>query len=66
MQAHAVIFASPEHNYKVSAALKNAYDWISFTHDPKIVSPIREKAAALIVCCLSDGLKTQEHFRRIC
>lgn len=65
-QAHAVIFASPEHNTKVSAALKNAYDWISFTHNLEIAPPIRGKPAALIVSSLSGGIKTQEHFRRIC
>lgn len=65
-QANAVLFASPEHNAKVSAVLKNTYDWISFTPNLQVAPPIREKPAALMVCSLSGGLKTQEHFRRIC
>jgi NAD(P)H-dependent FMN reductase len=34
MKADAVLFAIPEYNYLVSAALKNAYDWLSMSVDP--------------------------------
>jgi chromate reductase len=29
--SHGILFSVAEHNGKVSAVLKNAYDWISFT-----------------------------------
>jgi NAD(P)H-dependent FMN reductase len=56
--ADGIIFASPNHYDKVSAAFKNAYDWISFTQNPQMPSPIREKPAAFMVCSLGDGHKT--------
>ena len=34
IKADAVLFAIPEYNYRVSAALKNAYDWLSMSVDP--------------------------------
>lgn len=34
IKADAVLFAIPEYNYRVSAPLKNAYDWLSISTDP--------------------------------
>jgi len=34
IKADAVLFAIPEYNYRVSAPLKNCYDWLSISTDP--------------------------------
>ena len=51
-------------NNKISAALKNAYDWLSFAADGK--SPIKAKPAGIISAGVNGGQKGQEHFKRVC
>ena len=51
-------------NNKVSSALKNAYDWLSFAADGN--SPIKEKATGIISAGMNGGSKGQEHFKRVC
>ena len=42
IKADAVLFAIPEYNFRVSAALKNAYDWLSMSVDPaNIPAPMK-------------------------
>lgn len=63
--ADAFIFASPEYNYSISGAMKNAIDWAS-RRGPDELPPINDKPAAL----LSGGgrfgaLRSQLHLREI-
>lgn len=61
----AVIFCTPEHNLKISAALKNAYDWISFTDNPKNAPPARNLIAGAITCSYTGGERAVEHLKRV-
>jgi NAD(P)H-dependent FMN reductase len=44
----ALLFVSPEFFGKVSPALKNAYDWLSYSPDLQHPSPVRSMPAAYI------------------
>ena len=42
IKADAVLFAIPEYNFRVSAPLKNAYDWLSMSTNPaNIPAPMK-------------------------
>jgi len=66
---HGLIIAAPEYNSSVSAALKNALDWISRTEsdDEKPLSALSGKTAA--ICAASPGglggLRGLVHLRAI-
>ncbi len=67
IKADAVLFALPEYNFRVSAALKNAYDWFSISVDPaNIPSPMKGKPAGMIGAGLNGGNQAQDHFVQIC
>jgi chromate reductase len=60
--ADAVLFATPEYNYSVTAALKNALDWCSRT--PNVFN---DKPAAVIGAGGGAGTAlSQAHLRQIC
>lgn len=60
-KANAFIFATPEYNYSMSAATKNAIDWASRSADGNL---LRDKAAAVMGAGGGAGsLRAQEHFR---
>lgn len=62
-----MLFAIPEYNYRVSAPLKNAYDWLSMSVDPQnSPSPMKEKVAGMIGAGLNGANQAQEHFVQIC
>lgn len=63
--ADAILVATPEHNYKISAALKNAYDWLSFTDNLEIAPPVKFIPAAIMACSLTGGEKAAEHMVRV-
>lgn len=48
MNADALLFTSPEFFGKVSPAMKNAYDWLSYSPNLENPSPVRKMPAALI------------------
>lgn len=59
--AEALLFAVPENNWSVSAAMKNAFDWAS-----RGPSPLDRKPAAIMGTGGKGGtLKAQTHFRQI-
>ncbi|KAK7314169.1 hypothetical protein VNO77_39381 [Canavalia gladiata] len=62
LQAHSVLFASPEYNYSISALLKNAIDWAS--RPPNVWAG---KAAAIVSTAYDDfgGGRAQYHLRQI-
>ncbi|KAL2979551.1 hypothetical protein AAZX31_13G178500 [Glycine max] len=62
LQAHSVLFASPEYNYSLTAPLKNAIDWAS--RPPNVWAG---KAAAIISAGYDDfgGGRAQYHLRQI-
>jgi len=67
VKADAVLFAIPEYNFRVSAPLKNAYDWLSMSVDPaNHPSPLKEKVAGMIGAGLNGGNQAQDHFVQIC
>ena len=60
--ADGIVFATPEYNYSVTGALKNAIDWLS--RGPS--SPIDFKRAAIIGAGGGGGtLRSQEHLREM-
>ncbi|MGO4852371.1 NADPH-dependent FMN reductase [Phaeovulum sp. W22_SRMD_FR3] len=61
--ADAIIIASPEYNYSVPGALKNAIDWVS--RDPR--KPFAGKPVLLLSASTSmlGGVRMQYHLRQI-
>lgn len=61
--ADAVIFATPEYNYSITGALKNAIDWLS-REQPQ---PFNEKPAAIMSASMGflGGVRAQYHLRQI-
>jgi chromate reductase len=62
-QADALVLASPEFNYSVTAVMKNAIDWLSI--HPQ--APLRDKPVALMSASPSafGGGRAQYHLREI-
>lgn len=62
-ESDAVLFATPEYNYSVSAPLKNAFDWIS--RPPS--QPLVNKPVALISASAGPlgGVRAQYHLRHM-
>jgi chromate reductase len=62
--ADAILFATPEFNYSVSAPLKNAIDWGSRVPEP----PYNGKPAAMISASVAPvgGVRAQYHLRHMC
>ncbi|WFE69520.1 NAD(P)H-dependent oxidoreductase [Thiomicrospira sp. R3] len=62
-QADALVLASPEFNYSVTAVMKNAIDWLSVHPD----APLRAKPVALMSASPSafGGGRAQYHLREI-
>lgn len=62
-QADALLFATPEYNYSISGALKNAIDWVS-RENP---NPFNGKPAAIMSASMSmlGGVRAQYHLRQI-
>lgn len=62
-QAQALVLASPEFNYSVTAAMKNAIDWLSIHPD----APLKHKPTALLSASPSalGGARAQYHLRQI-
>lgn len=62
LQAHSVLFASPEYNYSLTAPLKNAIDWAS--RPPNVWAG---KAAAIVSAGYDEfgGGRAQYHLRQI-
>src|SRR5258706_15069086 len=63
LAADALLFASPEYNWSVSAPLKNAIDWLSRVQ----AQPFNNKPAAVFSCTtgLVGGSRGQYHLRPI-
>lgn len=62
--ADALILASPEYNYSIAPALKNALDWISREPDNKLLSG---KAVAFMGAGGGMGTsRAQYHLRQVC
>ena len=62
-QADALLFASPEYNYSITGALKNALDWAS---RGGAESPLNHKPAAILGAGGRFGtLRSQLHLREI-
>ena len=61
-EADGVIVAFPNHNDLVSAALKNAYDWISINDGS---CPVKEKPFAMMSTSQNGSTKALENFRRV-
>ena len=60
--AHGIVFATPEYNWSVTGALKNAVDWLSLGPD----SPLDFKPAAIIGVGGGSGTaRSQRHLRDI-
>lgn len=62
-QADAILFATPEYNYAISGALKNAIDWVS-RQNP---NPLNDKPAAIMSASMSmlGGVRAQYDLRQI-
>jgi chromate reductase len=58
-EADGVLFATPEYNFSVTGALKNAFDWLSRSPSPLDRAP----AAMLSGAGRLGGLRSQEHLR---
>ncbi|MEZ4365860.1 MAG: NAD(P)H-dependent oxidoreductase [Kofleriaceae bacterium] len=60
----AVVFATPEYNYSIPGALKNAIDWAS---RPPPQSPLRGKPVGIIGAAtgMSGTMRAQLHLRQI-
>ena len=64
--ADALVIAVPEHNYSVSAALKNAIDWASRTDPADKSMPLKNKEVAIMGSGGGMGTgRAQYHFRQI-
>jgi chromate reductase len=60
--AHGIVFATPEYNWSVTGAMKNAVDWLSLGPD----SPLDFKPAAIIGAGGGSGTaRSQAHLRDI-
>ncbi len=57
--ADGILFATPEYNYSVTGALKNAFDWLSRSPSPLDRAP----AAMISGAGRLGGLRSQEHLR---
>ena len=61
--ADAILFVTPQFFGKVSPALKNAYDWISYSPNLQMPSPIRNIPASMITIGKGeDGSLVQKFF----
>lgn len=62
-QADALVLATPEHNYSVSAPLKNMIDWLSIHPD----APLKNKPLAMMSASPSTfgGARAQYHLRQM-
>jgi len=60
--ADGLIFAIPENNFSISAALKNAYDWLS---RGGAKAPVHQKAVAFVSTGGQGGKNAQGHMRDI-
>ena len=62
-EADAVMFATPEYNYAVSAPLKNAFDWVS--RPPE--QPLMNKAVAIVSASSGPlgGVRAQYNLRHM-
>ena len=61
-ESDAVIFAVPERNGLVSAAFKNAYDWLSFVYPMNgPVPPMNGKPGGLLVTGKNGGSGAKNH-----
>lgn len=61
-EADGVIVAFPNHNDLVSAAFKNAYDWISINDGS---CPVKEKPFAMMSSSQYGSTKALDHFKRV-
>lgn len=64
LRADGLVLASPEYNYSVPGALKNAIDWAS---RPPPSSPLRRIPVGLVSASagMSGGMRAQYHLRQI-
>lgn len=62
-QADALVLASPEFNYSVTASMKNIIDWLSIHPD----APLRNKAVSMMSASPSGlgGARAQYHLRQM-
>lgn len=62
--AHALVLASPEYNYSIAPALKNALDWASREPDNRLLSG---KTVAIVSAGGGMGAsRAQYHLRQVC
>ena len=62
-EADALLIATPEYNYSVSGALKNAIDWVS---RPRADTPLEGKPVAIMSASIGrlGGARAQYHLRQ--
>lgn len=63
-EADALLIATPEYNYSIPPALKNALDWASRGKD----SPLSGKPTAIMSASpgMFGGMRAQYHLRQVC
>ncbi len=63
-KADALVIATPEYNYSVSGALKNAIDWVS---RPAYKSVLKHKPTAVLSASMAftGGVRAQAHLKAI-
>jgi chromate reductase len=62
----ALLIATPEYNYSITGALKNAIDWASRRMSPSIPAPLTGKPAAIMGAGGRFGtVRAQQHLRYI-